>query len=800
MRPPIRALRHHLLPCLVLLASALAVTSARPAYAAGNLLAGRSPSRRFGVSNVGVLTDGISGFEGEEWNTTVAAVFESDRAFVEFDLGRSTKISAAYLQGDNNDDYVLSISEDDSTFVPLWTATSRSEAGLRDRWSDGLSGYGRWIRVGVRGGDQAYSVSELQLFEVRPPTMPPPLRRVPGESQAARLRTRLLFLVAAFGAFLFLSRATAKPWQLLVAAILPLLAAGLALGAVEGGWPLAGREVSFIRAAAAAIALLAAVRGAVLVRRWPAHRWAITAALTTSAVMAFASFYNLGRPQFFDHAGDRPEFVHTYDMRVYQPFAKYFEELQYDGVYMASVLAYAEDQRDGSLASLAPQEVRSLLDHRMRHVGELTEDIQTIRRRFSDERWAELKKDLRYFEGVMGPEFLSTLTDHGANATPVWVFFARLLFAHAPASEGLLVFGGLIDGMLLVLLALVLWRSFGLGPMLLAMTVFGATDLYMFGTNWTGATLRHDWLVLLGFGACALKKERWVAAGVCLGLSAMIRAFPGVALVGVALPALWAIGERWRRDRRPPPWRRVLEEHAGTARVLGSAAACMIGMFLLTGFLYSFGAWVNWWHKVTLLNRDVGVNEVSLRALIAGVDASSVTALQERMILFVAAEIGSIACIAVLARRRPLYQAMLIAMPLVLVVSNPSNYYSHFIFLLALLASVGPWERAAGRSESAESASSAGEASTSFEAVPLEVPFHRVAAPLLALCIAGYWASLDPDAERHFQDSTALLFVSLGWLYANLLRAVPAAKVAPPAEILAASADPDIANMTPTSR
>ncbi len=764
-------LRRRLLTSLVLLASALAVTSARPAHATdGNLLAGRNPSRVSGVSNVGVLTDGQSAFEGEEWNSTVAAVFESDRAFVEFDLGRSVKIRAAYLQGDNNDEYVLSISQDHATFIPLWTAAPRSGAGLRDRWSDQLSGEGRWVRLAVRGGDQAYSVSELQLFDERPQTMPPLLRRVPGHSQASRVRTNLLYLVAAFGAFLFLGHRAARLWHILIAASLPLLAAGLALHAIDNVWPLAAREVSFIRAAAAAIALLAAIRSVVLVRRWPAHRGAVTAALATSAVMAFAAFYNMGRPQFFDHARGRPELVHTYDMRVYQPFAKYFAELQYDGVYLASVLAYAEDQRGGSLASLGSQDVRGLLDHRVRHVSEVTDEIHAIRMRFSDQRWADLKRDLRYFEDVMGPEFLSTLTDHGANATPVWVFFARILLAHGPASEGLLVFSGLVDGMLFVLLALVLWRSFGLWPMLLAITVFGANDLYMFGTNWSGATLRHDWLVLLGFGASALKKERWVAAGICLGLSAMIRFFPVVALVGVALPALWAIGERWWRDRKRPAWKSLIEDHPETVRVLVSAAACMIGMFLLTGVLYSFASWVNWWNKVTLLNRDVGLNEISLRALIAGVDANSMNALRDRLGIFIGAEIGSIACIALAARRRPLHEAMLIAMPLVLVISNPSNYYSHFVFLLALLASVGSSERAGvGKPASPNGAT---------KAHSLDVPFHRVAAPLLSLCIGGYWVSLDSDLERHFQASTALLFLSLGWLYKNLLSGAPQTEVA----------------------
>jgi hypothetical protein len=744
---------------LALFTSVLAVTTERPAQGASNLLAGKRPSRTSGVANVTVLTDGVGAFEGDDWNTTVAAVFASDRAFVEFDLGRNVKISAAYLQGDNNDEYVITVSEDRTSFVPLWIAPPRNEAGLRERWSDGLSGQARWVRLGVRGGDRAYSVAELQLFEERPKTMPPNLQRVHGESQGVPVRTGCLYLIAAFGLFLFLSNAMTTPGRLLLLTAFPLLAAGLVLLAVDDAWPPTAREVSFIRASAAGIALLAVMRSTVWRKRWPACRQTITISLATSAVIAFVAFYNLGRAQFFDHAGDRPEFVHTYDMRVYQPFAKYYKELKYDGVYMASVLAYAEDQRGGSLSSLGSQEIRGLLDHRIRHVSEITDDIHAIRQRFTDERWEEFKRDMRYFESVMGPEFLSTLTDHGANATPTWVFFGRLLLGHMPASENLLTFTGLVDGLLLIVMSLVLWRSFGLWPMLLAMTVFGATDLYMYGTNWTGSTLRHDWLVLLGLGAGALKSERWVAAGFCLGLSAMIRAFPAVALVGVALPVLWTIGERWRRDRKRPHWKYVVAEHAAAVRVLASAAGCMIGMFLLTGLLYSFGSWSNWWHKIILLNLGVTENEVSLRALIAGVDADCVQVLHARLVIFIAAEIGAFACVALAARGRSLHQAMIIALPLIFVVSNPSNYYGHFIFLLALLGSDGNPDKLAGEHQ---------DGTPRGDAVVLAVPLERIAAPLLGLCLAGYWAALDPDHERHFQESTVLLFASLGFLYAIL--------------------------------
>jgi len=60
--------------------------------------------------------------------------------------------------------------------------------------------------------------------------------------------------------------------------------------------------------------------------------------------------------------------------------------------------------------------------------------------------------------------------------------------------------------------------------------------------------------------------------------------------------------------------------------------------------------------------------------------------------------------------------------------------------------------------------------------VPLAIPLLSVAGPLLGMCIAGYWASLDPDLERHFQDTTVLLIAALGFVFANALKRDPAVK------------------------
>ncbi len=759
-RVPLASRAHRLRGVLSALAALVAILLGRPALAATDLLAGMQPSRAQSVTRPELLTDGEAAPEGDSWNSTLSALFVSDKAYVEYDLGKNVTVVAAFLQGDNNDAYLVSISRDGLHWEPLWTAAPSEHPGLRDRWTSDLSATGRYVRLRVEGGDNSYGVTELQLFSEKPESMPPPVRRASAETYPAYVRTSLLYFVVAAGAVLFGLRAGLRRRYVVLGAVVAAVAAAAAFYAAAITWPLASREVAFVRASAASIALLAALRTVFPGPRWPPLRGAIGVALGASAIMAFAAFYNLGHAQFFDHGRNRPEFIHTTDMRIYHPFAKYYPELQYDGVYLASALAYAEDVEGGSLQRLGNYPVRDLRDHRMRTVRDASSEILAIKDRFTPERWAEFKADMRYWQDVLGPEYMASLTDHGANATPVWVFFARILLAHAPASRWLLTMSGAVDGVLLLLMAFALGRSFGLWPMLLAMTVFGANDIYMFGTNWTGATLRHDWLALLGFAAAALKKERWVLAGLCIGTAALIRAFPILALAGIGVPMAWTLGERLARGEGLPSWRAFLDQHGDAVRVLLTAAAWILTMFLVTGVLYGFNSWAHWLQKASLLNADVGVNEISLRALVSGADGESYKVLHARLALFVVIQVVAAVCMAVLARRRPLYQAMLLGLPVIWLVTHPSSYYSHFVFLFALFAS------AADPSAAAPVPPAGGDHG---RFAPLVVPFLRVAFPLLALCIGGYWASLDPDEDRHFRDTTLMLFLSVAWLYGNLL-------------------------------
>jgi len=189
----------------------------------------------------------------------------------------------------------------------------------------------------------------------------------------------------------------------------------------------------------------------------------------------------------------------------------------------------------------------------------------------------------------------------------------------------------------------------------------------------------------------------------------------------------------------------LLAAHRGAVRVVIGAALAMLAMFLISGALYSFGSWTNWLVRIKALNEDLATNEVDLRMLIAGVDQNAGELLRARRPLFIGAQIAAVITMVFAARKRPLGEAMLLGLPLALVLMNSLNYHDHFIFLLVLLGA--------------------------------RRGLLAFAAPLLALCIAGYWIDLDPDWGRHFEVLTPLVFAAVAWVYFEALR--PAAPPPP---------------------
>jgi hypothetical protein len=163
----------------IFLLSLLFLLSAAPALAqdlacpSGNLLAGKSPVARPGVTHAERLTDGFIAAEGATWQSELTSVLSATSSHVVYDLGATTRVTAIDLQGDNNDDYVIELSDDRRSFKPLWIADPVSGQGMRRRGSRGLDGKGRYLRIRAQGGDTFYSLSEVLAFCETPSAWPP---------------------------------------------------------------------------------------------------------------------------------------------------------------------------------------------------------------------------------------------------------------------------------------------------------------------------------------------------------------------------------------------------------------------------------------------------------------------------------------------------------------------------------------------------------------------------------------------------------------------------------------------------
>ncbi len=723
-----------------------AVAEPRASPPPGNLLAGLQPQRSAGVRRAGVVTDGQVSSPGGGWKTSLTAWLSSSEAYVQYDLGQVMTVSAAYLQADCNDRYEISLSQDGKTFTSLWRAPPTRGRGLQARHNRRLAGTGRYVRIQASGGDGNFSISEVQLFAEPPKPFPPKLKVGEAQDLDASVRDALLLFAVLLTLFVGICAYRAPRWLKVVSPILPAAACLVLLTAIAGAWPVDGKTISMLRAVVAAVAGVIVIREASVEERFAVQPWAVVAALAVCGALAVAAFYNLGRPQFRDQERGSPSAVHAYDLRVYYPQAKYFAELGFDGVYLGSIAAYLEDAPKASMGRIGHRLVRDLRTHEKKPIAETEEEIAEVRQRFTPERWSAFKRDMEYFRRTMGDhDYLHSMHDHGGNATPVWLMIAHLLWAGTDASHPVLMASALLDPLLLLVLFVAIGRAFGIRSMLLTMVVFGANDFYMYGTNWGGATLRLDWMVYLGLALCALRKERWALGGVLLALSCMIRVVPMIAFVFVLAPALWWVRIYWVDHGRRPTVKELWKAQAPTLRVMAGAAGCVVVLFLLSSALFSFGAWVDWAHKIVLLSKGEHLNHVSLRTLIGGWAGEGHHLTPVRARVFMAAVLVFLLAVIMLCRGRRLEHAALLGLLLVPVLFYPANYYIHFIFLVPLLATEQRSERASRAAADR----------------PWTRPDAGVLLSVLGICVAQYWTVLADSARLHFIQSSLVLFVGL---------------------------------------
>ncbi len=243
--------------------------------------------------------------------------------------------------------------------------------------------------------------------------------------------------------------------------------------------------------------------------------------LGVMAVIAVLAYTNFGN---FHGAG----MVHHWEQFHYFLGSKYFPEVGYDGIYVASLAA----ERDLDLGHNPQPYMRDLRTNEMAALGSLVNHMKEVRERFSDQRWEIFREDIRLFLERNQYSYISRIRgDHGYNPTPTWTFTARLFSFWPAASDRTLTALAWIDPVLLGLMFLMIFRTFGTRIGCLAVIVFGLGYPWRF--DWVGgAFLRQDWLAAVGVAVCLLKRERFGLAGGLIAYATMVRVFPGGFLVG----------------------------------------------------------------------------------------------------------------------------------------------------------------------------------------------------------------------------------------------------------------------------
>ncbi|HTQ02871.1 MAG TPA: discoidin domain-containing protein [Polyangiaceae bacterium] len=723
--------------------------TARPASADGDLLFGKQPIKSDAHRRVEALTDGRRGREGDSWKSLATVPFAGRDTYVTYDLGQVTPIAAAWLQGDNNDTYEVEISSDGEHFSTLWLAPTSHQPGLRTRSTTDLHASGRYVRVHPRSGDGFFGLTELELFSSVPAEFPGKVPEIRSGSLDAHFRDATVLFGLALMAPLLLFRGVKPGFVALALAVAAFGIYGF-VSAYLDALPIDPREVSLVRGTVGLAAGLTVARELFSPKRFAPFRSVILGTLGLTGVLGVVCFYNLAQPQFYSRGHDEWTFAHYLDLRQYYTTAKYFRELGYRGIYEADVATYLEDHPERREA-IEDIPMRDLHSHRMSTPSQQWDRIAKIKSHFTPERWAELKDDERWFRDAMGTShWLEMLCDFGGNATPVWMTIAHFLFSAVPPSNLGFTLLGLLDLALLSGMFFAVWRCYGPRTALIVMTVFGANDFIMYGTNWGGATLRHDWLAYIGYGCCALKKERWALGGAFLGMSMMIRVFPALSIAGAALPATLRVVQAAVKERSLPPLRELLARERATVRMLLGAGVTVAVAFAVSAAVLSPAAWPDCLKKISQLAADSHPASIALRSLIGGWEDNQANVIRNRMPLFVAATALYIGLVVLAARRRRMDQGALLGMILVPVLTYPANYYIHFIFLLPMLAT-----------ETRPSTPAA---------PPVSLTEGGVWLTLLFMCAGQYFTVMISDLGLHFYFETVVLFTTLTILLALLVK------------------------------
>ena len=410
--------------------------------------------------------------------------------------------------------------------------------------------------------------------------------------------------------------------------------------------------------------------------RWVRHGARRRAVLAGLAAFGVLSYVNFGA----FHTDGTP--LHIWDQFHYVVGSKYFPELGYDGLYVATAQAFEESNPAYEL----PQRMRDLRSGQIVPTASLAQFQRDVRARFSNERWEAFRSDATHF--YIRPDIY---LDNGYLGTPADVAIERLFTAHLPFRQRTAMFFAMLDVCLLALAGWALYRAFGLEVLAAASLMFGLGYCSRF--FWVGgAFLRDDWLAALIFCAAALQQRRGTLAGVALAYAICTRIYPVLMLLPLGVFA-------WSRRQQPAPmpW---LNFTIGlvSAGALLVIAGCFVG--------HGPGIWLESAEKLLQHGGVVAPNAIGLRIPLCAslanlrgdlVDPSTLyayadisrdyaeTAHRHMVLIIVATALFLGLALRAARHSRNAVTALVIGVAVMYALTTPMGYYGTYFTLLALV-------------------------------------------------------------------------------------------------------------------
>ncbi|HEV8548119.1 MAG TPA: hypothetical protein VGQ57_03805, partial [Polyangiaceae bacterium] len=253
---------------------------------------------------------------------------------------------------------------------------------------------------------------------------------------------------------------------------------------------------------------------------------------------------------YFAPGFSRGGFVHRWEMFHYYLGAKYQPELGYERLYTCVVTVDVADAVPGARS----RRVRDLRDDTLTTGERLIATSPPCEPSFTAARWHEFRDDVRTFRRQSGTRrFWEGMgQDHGYNPPPLWTLMGGSLARLASPSLGFLTALATLDVALMVgAVALLAW---GFGPRVaLVSGLFWGTQAAS-DFAWTGGGfLRQDWLFCAVAALALSRRGRPFPAGAAFVTAALLRVFPALLGVGVAVWMVRRVLER--RTLSSEQWR-----------------------------------------------------------------------------------------------------------------------------------------------------------------------------------------------------------------------------------------------------